>query len=54
MSDVLCATGPYGVPGASVNQPGAADAAGEGLSGPVHTVLHAQGSDAASCTTQSV
>jgi len=50
----VCCVGSCSVPGASVNQPGTTDASGERISGFVHTVLHAQGSYAASSSAEPV
>jgi len=52
--DGVCVVGSCSVSGASSDQSGAEDATGERLRGAVHSVLHAQGSDAASGTAQSV
>jgi len=51
---LFCIPGSGGVSGTSSDQPGSEDAAGEGIPGIVHAVLHAQGSDAASSTAQPV
>ena len=55
LSLLVCfSVGSCSVSGAGVDQPGTADASREGISGSVYTVLHAQGSNAASCSAEPV